>query len=57
MIKGKKSSSKITYNAPIVKEIASPIFLEMEACNFQIIGSGKNRTVTTVIVLVSAQVK
>lgn len=54
---GLNASGRMTYKDPILNEIANPIFLEVEACNLQIIGSGRNRTVTTVTVLVSEHVK
>ena len=52
-----KGLSKITYNAPIVNDIANPIFLAVDTCNLKIIGKGKKRTVMTVTVLVSPHAK
>lgn len=52
-----KGVAKITYNAPMVNEIAKPIFLDLETWSFQIIGIGNNRTVTTVAALVSPHMK
>ncbi len=55
--RAQKALCETTHNAPMVNEIAKPIFLGMKICNFQIIGSGMKRMATTVTALVSPHAK
>ncbi len=55
--RAQKALCETTHNAPMVNEIAKPIFLGTEICNFQMIGSGRKRIATTVTALVNPHAK